>query len=51
MEDQVAAAERYRPDSICMMWDLLLDIEAKGNVPPEKVVWFMELAQELGSYH
>ena len=28
---QVAAAERYRPDIVIMMWDLLLDVEAMGN--------------------
>jgi uroporphyrinogen decarboxylase len=28
---QVAACERYRPDILLMMWDLLTDVEAIGN--------------------
>lgn len=28
---QVAAYERYRPDIVLMMWDLLTDVEAMGN--------------------
>jgi uroporphyrinogen decarboxylase len=31
IKSQVAAAERYRPDIVIMMWDLLLDVEAMGN--------------------
>jgi uroporphyrinogen decarboxylase len=29
---QIAAAERYQPDIVIMMWDLLMDAEAMGNV-------------------
>jgi uroporphyrinogen decarboxylase len=28
---QVAACERYDPDIVIMMWDLLMDVEAMGN--------------------
>ncbi len=28
---QVAAYERYKPDILLMMWDLLMDVEAMGN--------------------
>jgi len=28
---QVAAYERYKPDILLMMWDLLIDVEAMGN--------------------
>ena len=28
---QLAAYERYRPDIVLMMWDLLMDVEAMGN--------------------
>ncbi len=28
---QVAACERYNPDIVIMMWDLLMDVEAMGN--------------------
>ena len=28
---QIAAYERYRPDILLMMWDLLTDAEAIGN--------------------
>jgi uroporphyrinogen decarboxylase len=31
VEAQVAAYERYRPDILLMMWDLLMDAEAMGN--------------------
>ena len=32
VKTQVAAYERYRPDILLMMWDLLTDAEAIGNV-------------------
>lgn len=32
VEAQVAGYERYQPDILLMMWDLLMDAEAMGNV-------------------
>jgi len=46
---QVAACERYKPDVLLMQWDLLMDVEALGNVlkfPEDSLCISTEMALE-----
>jgi uroporphyrinogen decarboxylase len=46
---QVAAYERYKPDVLLMQWDLLMDVEALGNVlrfPEDSLCISTEMALE-----
>lgn len=46
---QVAAYERYKPDIVLMMWDLLTDVEAMGNelrFPEDSMCMSTKLALE-----
>jgi uroporphyrinogen decarboxylase len=46
---QVAAYERYKPDIVIMMWDLLMDVEAMGNelrFPKDSICFSTKVALE-----